>query len=514
VRKLIKYLFLVLFFSFLSSLSAEETSEFTVNFSPSSLSLNPQLGYTTSEAQIFTALYEGLVTYHPVTLQPEPGMAESWEISEDGLTYTFHLRDGLKWSNGETLTSGDLKSSWIKLMRPGKKADYASLLDVVQGARAFRTGKGQASDVGVETPDEKTFIVKLNSRVPYFLQILCHYSFVPIYKGLNDNTTWWNEGVIPANGPYKFKGKPERNLITLEKNPEYWDSDKVKIDKLNIQFSSDPAKVMQEFKLYKIDWVVSGWGGEKVDPARLVLHPLFATNYFYFNNQEKPWDDPKVRTGLALLLPWDKIRGNEYLPSSRLVPEIPNYPDFKGIEKADVDKGLALLEEAGYPRGKGLPPIKIRVSYGDAKYIKLMKKSWESLLDTKVIIDVVPYPGYFASLKKPDYTLGQITWIGDYADPMTFLQMWEDGSSLNDASFSNKEYNKLLDEAVGEDRYQKMSEAEKILLMTAQVIPLSHSPALNLIDLRFLDGWYANVLDIHPFKYIRFKNNFVIPGTI
>ena len=147
-------------------------------------------------------------------------------------------------------------------------------------------------------------------------------------------------------------------------------------------------------------------------------------------------------------------------------------------------------------------------------YIRLMKESWESVLETEVIIDEVPFPGYFSSLKKPDYTLGQITWIGDYADPMTFLQMWQEGSSLNDADFRSEEYNRLLEEAVGEDRYEKMGEAEKLLLMTAQVLPMSHSPAMNLIDLRFLDGWYANVLDIHPFKYIRFKNNFIIPGTI
>jgi len=513
VRKSIQYLFLVLIFSTVPFLYAEE-QVFTANFSPSAISLNPQLGYTTSEAQIYTALYEGLVSYQPDSLQPEPAMAESWDISKDGQTYTFHLRENLTWSNGEPLTSGDIRSSWIKLLTPGKKADYASLLDVIMGARDFRTGRGSADVVGLETPDDRTLVVRLNTRVPYFLQILCHYSFVPVYSGLNDRTNWWDEKRITVNGPYMFSGKATPSLIKLVKNPEYWDRDNVKIDRLNIQFNPDPEELMDQFRHYEVDWIVSGWGSEKIDPERLVLHPLFATNYLYFNNQEKPWDDPRVRAGLALLLPWDKIRGGEYLPSSRLVPEIPNYPEFKGIEKAETDKGLALLKEAGYPEGKGLPPIKIRVSYGDAENIKLMKDTWESLLETEVIIDVVPFPGYFSSLKKSDYTLGQITWIGDYADPMTFLQMWEEGSSLNDAHFKDEEYNRILKEAVGEDRYEKMGEAEKILLMTAQVMPLSHSPALNLIDLRFLDGWYANVLDIHPFKYIRFKNSFVIPGTI
>ncbi len=505
---------LALILMILPFLGADDNTEMTINFSPSSLSLNPQLGFTTAEAQIFTALYEGLVAYDPVTLQPEPGMAESWDISEDGLSYTFHIREGLKWSNGDALTAGDIRESWIKLLTPGKKADYASLLDVIEGARAFRTGSGSAEDVSLEASDERTLTVTLEQQVPYFLQILCHYSFVPVHPDLDDRTDWWQEETIPVNGPYRFARRPESGLMKLEKNPLYWDRDKVDIDRLNIQFSDDPEELMEQFRLYEVDWVVSGWGSHSIDPDRLVLHPLFATSYFYFNNQDGPWSDPRVRTGLALLLPWDRIRGSEYLPTSRLVPEIPGYPDFKGLEKAEVEKGLALLEEAGYPGGRGLPAIKIRVSYKEAENLKIMKESWEEHLETEVIIDEVPFPRYFSSLKEADYTLGQITWIGDYADPMTFLQMWQKGSSLNDAEYFSEEYNRLLEEAVGEDRYEKMGEAEKILLMTAQVLPISHSPALNLIDLRFLEGWYPNVLDIHPFKYIRFKNSFVIPGTI
>lgn len=511
LKKKILILF-ILCLSLVSLIHSEDS--FTINFSPSSLSLNPQLGYTTAEAQIFTALYEGLVSYHPVTLQPEPGMAESWEISEDGLIYTFHLRDDLKWSNGDRLTAEDLRISWVKLLTPGKKADYASLLDVIKGARDYRSGQGSAENISIKAPDDRTFILELNNRVPYFLQILCHYSFVPVHPSLDDKSNWWDAGKIPVNGPYRFRKQPDTDLMKLEKNPEYWDKDKVSIEDIKIQFSDDPAELMQQFRLYEVDWVVSGWGSESIDPDRLVLHPLFATSYFYFNNQEEPWNDPRVRTGLAMLLPWEQIRASEYLPSSRLVPEIPGYPQFSGIEKEDIEKGLALLEEAGYPEGEGLPSIKIRVPYANTSGIQLMKESWEKHLVTDVIIDEIPFPRYFSSLKEEDYTLGSITWIGDYADPMTFLQMWQEGSSLNDAQFSSEEYNRLLEEAVGEDRYEKMSEAEKLLLMTAQVLPMSHSPALNLIDLRFLDGWYPNVLDIHPFKYIKFKNDFIIPGTI
>ena len=272
---------------------------------------------------------------------------------------------------------------------------------------------------------------------------------------------------------------------------------------------------MDQFRLYQVDWVVSGWDGASLDPQRLEINPLFATSYYFFNNKQKPWDDWRVRKGLALLLPWDKIRSQEFLPTTRLIPAIPGYPDLKGFEKASVQEGLDLLEEAGYPKGKGLPEIRIRVPYADSMALNLIKRSLEELLETTVILDEISsFSEYYKSLRRDDYALGQITWIGDYADPMTFLQMWEENSSLNDAGFYNEEYDNLLDEAADGNRLEKMAEAERILLDTAQILPMSHSPALNLIDLRFIEGWYHNVLDIHPFKYIKFRNNFEIPGTI
>ena len=508
-------LILILFPLLAAVASAEETAPFTVNFSPTGFSLNPQFGFTTAEAQIYTALYEGLVTYHPANLLPQPGIAESWEIDEEGTLYTFHLRKDLKWSNGDALTASQLRQSWIKLLSPEVAADYASLLDDIPGAKEYRHGSGKAEDVAIEAPDDRTFIVHLKQKVPYFLQILCHYSFVPIHPSLLDQENWWELEDIPVNGPFVFSGETSRKQIKLTRNEQYWDRDILKINSLNLQFSEDREELMDQFRLYQVDWVVSGWNGASLDPQRLEINPLFATSYYFFNNKQKPWDDWRVRKGLALLLPWDKIRSQEFLPTTRLIPAIPGYPDLKGIEKASVQEGLDLLEEAGYPGGAGLPEIRIRVPYADSMALNLIKTSLEELLETTVVLDEIPsFSEYYKSLRSDDYAMGQITWIGDYADPMTFLQMWEKNSSLNDAGFYNEEYDTLLEETGDENRLEKMAEAEEILLDTAQVLPMSHSPALNLIDLRFIDGWYHNVLDIHPFKYIRFRNSFEIPGTI
>ena len=515
MHKLIRAAFLLIFFSLTAlTVSAEENTVFTVNFSPSRISLNPHYGFTTSEAQIYTALYEGLVTYHPATLAPQPGLAESWEISEDGQTYTFHLRQDLKWSNGDPLTANQIKQSWLRLLSPEVSADYASLLDNIIGASEYRKGEASADEVSLEVPDSETLIVNLEKRVPYFLKILCHYSFTPVHPSLLTSQNWWNEEEIPVTGPYAFTGKTGHKSIILKKNNLYWDSDSVAIDELRLQFSDDSGELIEQFRMYEVDWIVSGWNGVDVDPQKMEINPLFATSYFYFNNKQPPWDDPRVRKGLALLLPWKKVRAQEFLSTSRLIPSIPGYPELEGIQESSVNEGLKLLKDAGFPNGQGLPDIRIRIPYADGESLKLIQESWEDLLDTRVILEEVPFPGYFESLKSDDYTLGQITWIGDYADPMTFLQMWEENSSLNDAGFYSEEYNRLLNEANRENRLENMAEAERILLETGQVLPMGHSPAINLLDLRFIGGWYHNVLDIHPFKYIGFLNEFVIPGTI
>ena len=192
---------------------------FTVNFSPTRFSLNPQYGFTTAEAQIYTALYEGLVSYHPANLLPQPGIAESWEIDEDGTLYTFHLRKDLKWSNGDALTASQLRQSWIRLLSPDVAADYASLLDDIPGAKEYRHGSGKAEDVAIEAPDDRTFIVHLKQKVPYFLQILCHYSFVPIHPSLLNQENWWELEDIPGKRPVCFL---RRNKSETDQTDQEW----------------------------------------------------------------------------------------------------------------------------------------------------------------------------------------------------------------------------------------------------------------------------------------------------
>lgn len=506
-------LFIILILSMTTALWGGDT--FRVVFSETKVDFDPHRTFTATEAQLYTALFEGLVTYHPKTLEPLPGAAESWEISDDGMTYTFKLRDGLKYSNGDKVTAAHFRDSWLRLMSPETGSDYGSLLDVVKNGAAYREGRIPAGELGIEAVNDGILKVTLEQKTPHLLKVLCHHSFAPVHPDFY-RTSGKN---LIVNGPFRIESL-DTGEIRFMKNENYWDKDNVSIENLTVRFSNDDDKNTVSFNRDETDWLADSFNLSLLNiEEAVVFNPLFSTTYLYFSNRQDVWKNGNVRKAMALLLPWGQIRATQMIPDSALIPSIPGYPETAGIKEADGKEAMRLLEQEGYPGGKGLPPIRLRFpeSQSMLQIGELIKKSWEENLGVSVEIVSEPFPHYYSSLKKDDYTLGALTWIGDYADPMTFLEMWLKTSSLNDAGFSDREYDSKISRSTGadlEERYKLMGEAESILLDTAQVMPLGHSPALNLIDLRFIEGWYPNVLDIHPFKYLKFRTDYQIPGSV
>jgi peptide/nickel transport system substrate-binding protein/oligopeptide transport system substrate-binding protein len=198
----------------------------------------------------------------------------------------------------------------------------------------------------------------------------------------------------------------------------------------------------------------------------------------------------------------------------------PDYPEVDTIEERNQEEAMGLLAEAGYPQGRGLPELVIRIPAGgeSERIAGIMADAWQEALGMSVRLDPVDYSVYFASLKRDDYAIGQMTWIGDFADPLTFLQMWTSDSNLNDAHYRNTEYDELVEEGTAisdmEDRYDLFARAESIILRTGVILPVSHQPSLNLVDTDRIEGWYPNFLDVHPFKFIRFKGPRVFPNLV
>jgi peptide/nickel transport system substrate-binding protein/oligopeptide transport system substrate-binding protein len=245
---------------------------------------------------------------------------------------------------------------------------------------------------------------------------------------------------------------------------------------------------------------------------------MFATHYYFIRSEQKPWNDFRIRRALILSLPWDELRLNHSLPAKTLIFPISGYPEIEGLDITDTDEAKKLLAEAGFPGGKGLPEMVLRLtpSQEAARIGNLMANTWKKELGIPVKVEVFPYNLYFASLKQSNYTVGSSTWIGDFADPYTFLQMWRRDSNLNDACYDDEDFENLIDKSMqenGDARLATLAQAEKLLLDRGSVIPISYTPAINIIDTNEISGWYPNALDIHPFKYLYFRAFRPLPGV-
>lgn len=496
----------------------QNRDELTVAFSSSSLQLDPRKSFLASEAQIFTALYEGLFSYNPLTLEPIPAAAESWKVSEDKKTWTFTVRSNARYWNGDSLKSQHFKDAWISLLDPAKDNPYSSLFDIIAGAKEYRTGQlKDPSQVGIECPDDRTLVVHLQAPAAFFPSMLCHHSFSPIHPSMLDISDWSKQVPI-SNGPYYLLEQQKDRLI-FARNELYWDKKRVAIKKLIIRFTQDSAEAASLWNSGEARWIAGDVDLEALqDRSGIVVNAMFATYYFYIRSSQAPWTDRRLRQALNLALPWDIIRQGYYIPAETLIYPIPGYPKPKGLTETNVEKAQELLAEAGFPKGTGLPTLTIKISQSKEAYriASLMAEAWEHGLGIAVDISVSPYESYIENLKKDDYVVGSSTWIGDFADPYTFLQMWRKDSNLNDARLHDPVYESLIDQSMqeeGERRWQTLSAAEEQLLQGGTVLPIAHTPALNIIDMNEIDGWYPNPLDIHPFKYLVYASFRALPGV-
>jgi peptide/nickel transport system substrate-binding protein/oligopeptide transport system substrate-binding protein len=490
--------------------------QLTVTFAGGDVELDFRKSFISSEAQLYTALYEGLFTYHPFTMEPVPGAAEKWEISEDKKTWTFTIRANARYWNGDPLRAEDFRAGWISLIDPRRESPYSSLFDVIAGARDYRTGKEKdPSKVGIEVSGEKTLIVRLATPASFFPAMLCHHSFSPVHPSMVEKEDWSRP---VSNGPFYLLEQQGDRLI-LARNDEYWDASQVKLSRITVRYPEDGDEASALWNSGEARWISGDVNLDALtDRSGIQVHAMFATHYYFIRSAEKPWDDYRLRRALSLVLPWAEMREGHFLPAKTLIYPIPGYPEVPGLETSDEEEALGLLREAGYPGGIGLPEIVIKLtpSQDAARIGGLMASTWKEKLGVPVRIVVVPFGNYFRALKENDYGVGFSTWIGDFADPYTFLQMWRRDSNLNDARYNDADYEELLERSMseeGEKRWATLAEAEKMLLSRGVVLPISHSPAINIVDMGELDGWYPNALDIHPFKYLSFKASRPLPGV-
>lgn len=507
---------LILFASALLSvniLSAEDNSTNTINpniqrvfqvYTPGwDYDLNPQTAQYASEAQILNSLYEGLFCYNPMTSEAIGAYCKSYKLSRDKKRWTFTIREGAVFSNGDPITAETFKESWLNLLA-NPDAEFASFADCIQGAKAFRSGNGKREDVRISAPDSSTLVVHLTEPSEHLPQILCHHSFAAIST---------KENVY--SGPFILESYKD-NTIVLTKNENYIDKDKVHIPGVTITMIDNADELSHKFNTGQADWVMKNANYDKIiDKDAIQIFAQFGTQYYFFKMNSEIWSKKEFRRALIEAIPYNKLRDGFYLPASTLVYPLSGYPTVIGYNDYDTEDAIIMMNQArkkyNIPQDLKLPLV-IAVSsesLWEMQSAIILKNAWKPL-GVEVSIQSTQNSRYIASIPNWKADIFHYGWIGDYADPLAFLELFRTGSSLNTGLYSNPEYDKLLEKAASaetvQEHYRYQARAEQILLDEGEVIPLAYFISSNVLDANLIGGWYKNSMDIHPFKYIYFQD--------
>ncbi len=487
----------------------ELVAVFDMNEEP--VSFNPHYSTNINSAQLFTAITEGLVTYHPATLSPAPGTAQSITASPDNLTWTIRIRKDARFSNGDRITAKTYRDSWLKLLDPDDPGELANLLDMVKGVKAYRTGEDRDTDhVGIRLAGLQTLIIELNAPSPYLLNILCHHIFVPVHPANLLNPSILGPETFVSSGAFRV-AQTDDDEIYLEKNPYYWDFDNVELDHIRIELRKSSMQLLSEFSSGLVHWSEAYLPVSMImDDEAIKAFPEYSTSFFYFSATSGPYADPEVRRALALLIPWDEVRdvSASIYKTDTLVPQDAKYHGNTGFSDSDRREALRILKKAGYPNGEGLPTMQIAI-YPNARLEQMtdiITDVWSEELQMTIIIDVVPFSLYISNPESSPYSMAYITWIGDFYDPYSFLSLWSSDSAFNPSRYHDPAYDELIEgsllKTTDQERFSLLRQAEQLLLDTAVVIPIAHGVSVNFVDSKVLNGWYPNLLNIHPFKYM------------
>ncbi len=462
--------------------------------------LDPSLNTAVDGAIVIVNTFEGLTRLDKNGV-PGPGIAEKWDVSPDGLKYTFYLRKDAKWSDGTPITANDLKYSWERVLNPKTQAEYAIQLYSVKNAEAINTGKMGMDQLGIKVVNDYTFEVTLGAPTPYFLELAAFPTLIPVKKDVveKDPEGWATKAeTYVGNGPFKMVSWTNNDNIMFEKNPNYWDAKNVKLDKLKFVIVVEQSSALTAWEKGDID---VNEGVPTAEIARLKAEgnlkilPLIGTGYINFNLTKKPLDDVRVRQALTLAINRKQIVENVLragqLPGTGFVS--PGVKDADGKSEfrtvagdllpaeGDIAKAKQLLADAGYPDGKGFPEMTYSYNTNETNkaVAEAIQNMWKTNLNINVKVENLEWKVFIPKRQNGDYQIARGGWVGDYMDPMTFLDMFVSTNGNNDPQLNDPKYDGLISSARNEadpaKRMGYLHQAEQYLIDNAVIAPLSFS---------------------------------------
>lgn len=478
------------------------------------------------ESQVLMDVYEGLLKQSPEG-ELLPGMATKWEVSDDGKTYTFHMRDGAEWSDGEPVTAEDFVFGWQHLLAPENASKYAYMLYPIANAEAINTGDKDADTLGAESLDDgKTLKVTLNHPTPYFLQLLTHYTAYPVPKHLVDEygKDWVKLDHIATNGAFKPVDWISQSKISVEKSSTYYDADDVALDGVDYYTVEDRNAGISRFRAGELD-VLADYPSSRYQwltdnlPDATHMSPMLGSYYYVLNQREgHPTNDKRVREALNLAVRRNvlsqQIMAGSFKASTAMVPPGTSHYQAQqmNLGSDDMDARMAkakeLLSDAGYGPDH---PLNLNLRYNTSdehKKIAIAVAAMWKPLGVNVQMVNSEATVHYQTIQQGDFDVARAGWIADYNDAENFLTLLHTGVGNNYGAYSSKEYDKLMDQAAQTqdlDKREKLLEkAENVALDDYAFIPMLTYVTRNLVNPK-LEGWADNVEDDHPSSWVHFK---------
>lgn len=488
--------------------------------------LDPAAATAYTEMNLVMALFEGLTFIDEQTTQPVPAVAERWEPSADGLTWTFHLRPDAQWSNGDPVTADDFVQSYRRMVSPALGFGNASYLFPLKNAEAINSGKlTDVTQLGCRAVDAHTLVLTLAQPTPHLPLLTALTQWYPInprvlqpFGGLSHRgTAWTRSGNLVGNGAFALTEWTPNSRVVVVRNPRYWNAAQTTLQRIEF-FPIEKADAEERsFRAGQLHVTfslpvsrVATWRAQ--DSGRLRTDPFLQTVFIAFNTQQPPFNDPRVRRAFALAIDRAAIArtalGGSYAPAFAATP--PGTGGYTARARIDLDQvqAKALLAAAGFPSGSSLPKLTLQVRNDEVQptVAEALQAMWQQTLGVRVEIARIEEKTWLQNQQTHQYTLSTFGWVGDFPDPLTFLGLFTTESGNNWTGWSDSRYDALIAQAAADPdhvrRLETFQQAEALLLEAAPVTPVFHGAQTFLIQ-PTVHGWVPALLGSRRYQRIR-----------